>query len=258
MAIRFSKTIIDMKKQCWVIAGGCSAIAVQFAHEVAMCGDQLILLGRNLENLNFIKKDLEIRYDVDVHVLYFDAEKKEDHATIAKRCIEIAEYPISLLLAFGLMLPDPAIHHSVIDVIKVIDTNLTAVASFTFSFVPYFKEKNEGHILVLGSVAGDRGRPFNFDYGSAKAGLIPFCEGLNASLSQYNVTVTLMKLGYIDTPMSYGKPRTFLAASARDCAYASLAAVKSGKKLKYYPWFWYWIMLAFKMIPSFFLRKMKM
>lgn len=246
-----------MKNQCWIIAGAASAIAIQFAHAVAKKGDQLILLGRDIEKLSAIQNDLKIRYCALVDIVYFDAEKNDEHVAIAEKCIEVAKNPINLLLAFGVMLSAPAINHSQKDIVKIIDTNFTAVASLSFAFINYFKSQKQGQIIVLGSVAGDRGRPSNFDYGSAKAALIPFCEGLGAALMEYNVSVTLMKLGYIDTPMSYGKTGMFLAASPEACAQACLLAAKNKKTVKYFPWFWQWIILIFKMMPSFILRKIK-
>ena len=246
-----------MNKQCWIIAGAASAIAIQFAHQVAKRGDQIILLGRDNEKLSVTQSDLKIRYNVTVDILFFDAEKFETHTTIAETCITLAKNPINLYIAFGVMLPAPAINHSLENAVKIINTNFTAVASLSFAFLPYFKAQKQGHIIVLGSVAGDRGRPSNFDYGAAKAALVPFCEGLQASLCEDNISVTLMKLGYIDTSMTHGKPTLFKAASPEDCAHACLKAAENKIALKYFPWFWRWIMLIFKMMPRFLLRKLK-
>jgi len=246
-----------MNKQCWIIAGAASAIAIRFAHLIAARGDQLILLGRNLEKLTAIQNDLKIRYSTSVDVVFFDAEKSVDHPVITASCMKHAKLPINLLLAFGVMLPAPAIDHSHADAIKIMNANFTGVVSTVFSFLPYFRAQKQGHILVLGSVAGDRGRPSNFDYGAAKAALAPFCEGLRAALKVDNVSVTLMKLGYIDTPMMYGKPGAFIAASPDACARACLQAAENKVSLKYFPWFWRWIMLIFKCIPTFILRRVK-
>lgn len=247
-----------MTRHCWIIAGATSAIALQFAQITAQRGDQIIVLARDKNKLIDIQNDLRIRYQCDVDYVLFDAEQFSDHAEIAKKCMNIAKHPISLLLAFGVMLDAPASTHSAEQAVHITNANYTGVVSLCFHFLPYFKQQKQGHILVLGSVAGDRGRPANFDYGAAKAALIPFCEGLRASLYADNVSVTVMKLGYIDTPMSYGKPGIFLAASPHDCALACLKAAEKNVTEKYFPWFWRWIMLIFKMLPRFIMYRMKM
>ncbi len=246
-----------MSHSTWIIAGATSAIALQFAQITAKRGDQIILLARDQHKLTDIQNDLRIRYQCDVDYLLFDAEQFSTHADVTKNCMTLSKHPISLLLAFGVMNDGPASNHTAEEAIHITNANYTGVVSLCFHFLPYFKQQKQGHILVLGSVAGDRGRPSNFDYGAAKAALIPFCEGLRAALYADNVSVTVMKLGYIDTPMSYGKPGIFLAASPYDCAAACLKAAEKNVTEKYFPWFWRWIMLIFKLLPRFVLYRLK-
>ncbi len=246
-----------MGKVCWIIAGATSAIAIRFAHVVAMQGDQLILLGRDNKKLSAIQADLKIRYDVSVDYLFFDAVETKQHSEIANACIQLAKNPIHLFIAFGLMIPGASIEHSANEATTTINANLTGVVSLSFAFLPHFQAQKQGSILVLGSVAGDRGRPPNFDYGAAKAGLATFCEGLRGALMPDNVSVTLMKLGYIDTPMTYGKNGLFPAASPWACAQACLHAANKKSAIVYYPGFWRWIMCIFKALPQFILYRFK-
>lgn len=247
-----------MNKCCWVIAGATSAIAIQFAHEVAKGGHHLILLGRNSANLSALQADLHFRYSTSVDCIFFDALKTDEHEAIAKKCLDLAKGPINLLVAFGVMFSGMASDNSVAQAVATVNANFTGVVSTIFSFMPYFKQQKQGHIVILGSVAGDRGRESNFVYGSAKAALIPFCDGLRATLLSDNVSVTLMKLGFIDTPLTFGKPGVFLVAKPEDCARACLLAAKNKKAEKYFPWFWRWIMLIFKYMPRFLLYRLKM
>lgn len=248
---------IPMSKKCWIIAGATSEIAIRFAHVAAEQGDQIILLGRNLEKLAAIQADLRVRFAVDISYIAFDAEKMDEHESIARKCMQTAHHPISMLIAFGVMAPGLSGTHSHAEALSVVNTNFTGVVSVTYAFLPYFRGQKQGCLLFLGSVAGDRGRASNFDYGSAKAALVPFCEGLGAALHDDHVSVTLMKMGYIDTPMIYGKPGVFLVASAIDCARACMRAADKKIAIKYFPWFWRWIMLVFKMIPRWVITKIK-
>ena len=246
-----------MNRSCWIIAGATSAIAIRFAHRVAMEGHQIILLGRDSQKLSAIQADLQIRYDIMVDYLIFDAIKTDQHSSIVNACIQLAKAPVNLLVAFGLMIPGASITHSAVEAIMSINANFTGVVSLLFAFLPHFQAQKQGEIVVLGSVAGDRGRPINFDYGAAKAGLAIFCEGLRGALIPDNVSVTLMKLGYIDTPMTYGKNGLFPAATPTDCADACLRASNKKLSIVYYPVFWRWIMAIFKLLPQFILYRFK-
>ena len=247
-----------MNKSCWIIAGATSAIAMRFAHIVAKEGHQIILLGRNREKLAAIQADLHIRYSASVDYLWFDALTVDEHAQIAKTCAALAKAPMQLWVAFGVMFSGMAGDHSLSQAVATVHSNFTGVVSVIYAFLPYFKQQKEGHIIILGSVAGDRGRASNFVYGAAKAALIPFCDGLRATLLPDHISVTLMKLGFIDTPLTFGKPGVFLAASPEDCARACFKAAEKGKYEKYFPWFWRWIMLIFKCMPNAILYRLKM
>lgn len=242
----------------WIIAGATSAIAMQFAQLSGKRGDQIILLARDENKLKSIQADLRVRYQADVDYVLFDAIKMHEHETVVKKCMAFAKYPISLLVAFGVMAEKLADSHTPSQAIDITTANYTGVVSLCYHFLPYFKQQQSGHILVLGSVAGDRGRRSNFDYGAAKAALVPFCEGLRASLLRDHVSVTLMKLGFIDTPMTYGKPGAQLAASPEACAKACLKAADKKVAETYFPWFWRWIMLIVKMMPRAILYRLSM
>src|SRR5262249_17269596 len=108
----------------------------------------------------------------------------------------------------------------------------------------------EGAIVVLSSVAGDRGRPSNFVYGSAKAGLNAYLQGLRARLARAGVSVTTVKAGFMDTAMTYGMPGMFLVASPESAAAACLEAAAKRRDTLYFPRFWQLIMTIMKAIPE--------
>ena len=246
-----------MDKSCWIIAGATSAIAHQFAYVVAEQGHQVILLGRDQQKLHDIEMDLKIRFEGMVASVYFDAEKTDDHVAISKAVLEKVAHPISLFVAVGVMGFEAAINHSPNMAAKIMQTNLTGVVSLTYAFLPYFQQQKKGHLIFLGSVAGDRGRIPNFVYGAAKAGLATFCEGLRGALLPDGINVTLIKPGYIDTPMTYGMKKMFPAASPKSCAIACLLAASDNKSVVYFPRFWWWVMMIFKALPQSILYRFK-
>lgn len=246
-----------MDKSCWIIVGATSAIAHRFAHYVAKQGNQIILLGRDQLKLHDIAMDLNIRFEVSVDAMYFDAEKTDDFVSLVDNVIPKAHYPISIFIAFGLMGLENAIAHSPAMVAKIMQTNLTGAASITYAFLPYLQNQKKGDLIFLGSVAGDRGRIPNFVYGAAKAGLATFCEGLRGALLPQGINVTLMKPGYIDTPMTYGIKKIFPEASPESCAKACFDAAKKKQSVAYFPTFWWFVMMIFKFLPQSILYRFK-
>lgn len=240
-----------MDKACWVIAGATSTIAKYFARTVASRGHDLILLARDEKKLQAQVADLKIRYPINVNYLIFDAEKFDSHENVIKDCVNLTEKPLNVLIAFGYMPIKDSLDCEISDAVRTMQVNYIGAAIFALACVPHLKKQSTGQLLILGSVAGDRGRASNFVYGSAKAGLEQLCEGLRAALHGTNVSVTLMRLGFIDTPLTYGKPGYFLAASPESCATACFSAANRGVSARYFPWFWRWIMLIFKWLPRF-------
>src|SRR5262249_45489562 len=140
---------------------------------------ELILAGRDLADLERTAADARLRGAAGVEVLGFDAA---DGATHDAFVASLPERPLNVLLAFGLMHPqaendrDPALADQTIAV------NYTGAVSILSRLEPRLAAAGQGAVVVLSSVAGDRGRPSNFVYGSAKAGLNAYLQGLRARL----------------------------------------------------------------------------
>jgi short-subunit dehydrogenase len=111
-------------------------------------------------------------------------------------------------------------------------------------------------VVVLGSVAGDRGRLKNYVYGSAKAGLHAYTQGLRARLFRAGVTVTTIKPGFIDTPMTFGMRSGALMASPEACARACLRHSQRGSEVAYFPPIWRVIMLIIQGIPERLMKRL--
>src|SRR5262249_32924208 len=125
------------------------------------------------------------------------------------------------------------------------------------AFGRHFEERGAGTLAVISSVAGDRGRKSNYVYGAAKAGLSVFLEGLAARVHARGVRVLNIKPGPVDTPMTANMKKTALFATPQRVAadiYGALKGDKSG--VLYTPWFWRWIMLIIRLIPTPAMRRL--
>lgn len=232
----------------WMILGATSAIARAFARRAASEGCGLILAGRDATELNALATDMILRGAGHVSVLPFDASHPEAIGNLADAA-RAASQPVSVFLAFGMM-PDENLMTVDADLCaRMIDTNYTAPVLALNALLPLFEHQQGGRIVVLGSVAGDRGRKKNYLYGSSKAGLHAYVGGLAARLSAVKVPVLLVKPGVIDTAMTWGLKNPPLPLGTPE-GLADACWKKSAKGgVLYYPWFWWGVMTIIKHLP---------
>ncbi len=107
-----------------------------------------------------------------------------------------------------------------------------------------------GTIAVIGSVAGDLGKASNYVYGSAKAAVQVFTEGLRQRLHRSNVNVLLIKPGLVDTPMTEKFQKNRLWASSGQVAADIVRAVNKQKDVVYTPGYWRFIIGGLRLIPT--------
>jgi decaprenylphospho-beta-D-erythro-pentofuranosid-2-ulose 2-reductase len=238
-------------EETWLVLGASSPIARAVARHVAERGRSVILAGRDLDDLRATAADLAIRGAPRVDVVPFDASDIGSHAAFAARCGELAgTAPLAVLVAFAFMPEQHDVDADPALVRRTVDATFTGAASVLHWLAPRLETQAGGRVVVLGSVAGDRGRPRNYVYGSAKAGLHAYLQGLRARLHRHRVPVTTIKLGFVDTGMTFGRPGTFLLASPESAAAAIVRHAERGADVRYVPSFWRPLMLGIRLIPE--------
>jgi decaprenylphospho-beta-D-erythro-pentofuranosid-2-ulose 2-reductase len=110
------------------------------------------------------------------------------------------------------------------------------------------------HIAVLTSVAGDRGRPRNYTYGSAKGALSLYLEGLRSRLWK-RATITTIKLGPVDSPMTVNHEKNALFVSTESAAAGIERAIRKKRAVAYVPTRWWFIMWVVKLMPEWLFQR---
>jgi short-subunit dehydrogenase len=238
----------------WIVLGASSSVARAFARLAGEGGAELILAGRDLEDMARTAADARLRGAPSAEVRAFDALDRTSHQGFVAA---LPARPLHVLLAFGLMHSQTAIDADPTLGEAVMAVNYLGAVSILSALEPRLAAGG-GAVVVLSSVAGDRGRPSNFVYGSAKAGLNAYLQGLRARLAGAKVPVTTIKAGFMDTAMTYGLPGMFLVASPESAARASLAAAAKGRDSLYFPAFWRLIMAIIKAIPEPIFKRLKL
>jgi short-subunit dehydrogenase len=236
-------------RRTWIVLGASSSVGRAFARLAAAEGSDLVLAGRDADDLRRTAADVALRGNCRADVMPFDAEAVDSHAAFVDGCMRRGG-PVDVFLLFGAMPEQQAIDADFSLALRTIAVNYAGAVSVLSRMAPYLEVQGGGRVVVLSSVAGDRGRLKNYVYGSAKGALNLYLQGLRARLARSGVSVTTVKAGFLDTDMSYGMPGLFLVASPEDCARACLASSAKGRDVVYFPFFWRWIMAIIKAIPE--------
>jgi decaprenylphospho-beta-D-erythro-pentofuranosid-2-ulose 2-reductase len=157
------------------------------------------------------------------------------------------------------MLPDQENDQNNADkILKSVNTNAISVINLLTIIAEEFEKKNYGHIAIISSVAADRGRASNYIYGSSKAMISFFAEGLRQRLYKSNINITVIKPGLIKTPMTLKFKKNFLWSEPSKIALKIVNAINKKKDEVYVPTYWYFIMIIIKLIPNFLFKKLKL
>jgi short-subunit dehydrogenase len=242
-----------------LMLGATSTIARAVAAEFAAHGYDLILTGRDGEELAAQAADLSIRYGVRTRVQLFDVLNFEAQEGLLEPCLAAAGDTLAgAILCIGYLGDQAGAQTDFREARRILDTNFSGCALALNVIAHHFEKKGHAFICVLSSVAGDRGRQSNYFYAAAKAGLTVYLEGLRNRLYRAGVRVITVKPGFVDTRMTFARPGLFLVASPESVARGIYKAVVRGRDVVYLPWFWRWIMLIIRMIPEGLLKRLRL
>ena len=189
-------------KRIALITGASSGIGEACARKFAEGGYNLILTARRAEKLAELKAELEAE-GTKVKTLTFDVRDAEAAET-AVDSLEPEWRKIDVLinnagLALGL---DKEYEGDPDDWNTMIDTNIKGLLTMTRLIVPGMVERNEGHVINIGSVAGDAAYAKGNVYCATKAAVKTITDGLRIDLAETAVRVTNLKPGLVETNFS--------------------------------------------------------
>ena len=241
-----------------LIMGATSGIASNLAKEFAAHKFDLVLGGRDRDELNALASDLSLRNSVRARILPFDALDQQTHAASLRSFLAEAGSALAgAVICVGYLGDQVKGQSDWEEARSILETNFTGCVSALNVLANHFELRRTGFICAISSVAGDRGRQSNYLYGAAKAGLSVYLQGLRNRLFPAGVRVITVKPGFVDTSMTYGRPGMFLVASPESVAQGIFKAIVKGTSVVYLPWFWHPIMLVVKSIPEAIFKRLK-
>lgn len=233
-----------------LVLGATSPIARQLASRYAEAGAAVFVSARDAEEAAGLAADLHIRYQVETASAAFDATDFDAHEGFVD-AVEASLGPLDVaVVAFGDMGEQETSESDFAAARRVIEVNFTGAASVCEAIASRMAERGAGSIVGLASVAGDRGRQSNYFYGSAKGAFALYLQGLRNRLHKRGVHVMTVKLGFVDTRMTFGMQTGIPIAAPERVARALYSAQRRGVDTLYYPRFWRGIMGVVGAIPE--------
>ena len=191
-----------MKGKTIFITGATSGIGEGCARKFAAMGSNLILNGRNTEKLESLKKELTAQ-GVEVLTLPFDVRDRKAMQQAADSQQGQWKHVDVLINNAGLVIGMDEEHDGSLDEGDiVIDTNIKALLAMTRLIVPGMEERGCGHVINIGSIAGDAAYAGGSVYCATKAAVKALSDGLRIDLVDTPVRVTNIKPGMVETNFS--------------------------------------------------------
>ena len=241
-----------------LIIGATSAIAQETARCYAAGGAKLHLIGRNEQKLQDMQADLQSRGAEQVTVAQADLLDTALHNKLIDETWDTLRQVDGVLIAHGTLGDQTEAEADYAVAEKEFQSNMLSAISLLTPIANKMELQRCGVIAVITSVAGDRGRQSNYIYGSAKAGLNTYLQGLRNRLTPHGVTVLTIKPGFVDTPMTAELEKGPLFASAKKVGSGIHKAMGKKKDVAYLPGFWWGIMCIIKAIPEGIFKKLKL
>ena len=185
-----------------LITGATSGIGLACARKFAENGDKLILTGRNARRLAEIKQELTEK-GAEVITLVFDVRSSEASKSALEELPDDWQAIDVLVNNAGLALGLEAEYEvNPDDWDTMIDTNIKGLLTMTRLVVPSMVERNSGHIINIGSVAGDAAYKGGNVYCATKAAVKALSDGLRIDVAETAIRVTNLKPGLVETNFS--------------------------------------------------------
>jgi len=234
-----------------VIVGATSGIGRAMARACAAEGRPLVLAGRDAGSLERIAADCRVRFGVDARIEHFDALEFDDHAAFAERAARGFGDGVDGFIACHGEMPDEDEARRDPSVLRrMIDVNYAATVSLIERAADQIAPLGHGFLCVVTSVAADRGRPKNHIYGSTKAAVVTYLEGMRARLAKSGVSVVNVQPGIVDTAMTWGLEDLPMRATPDRVAHDTLRGIAKDRARVYTPGFWRYVMLIIRFIPD--------
>jgi decaprenylphospho-beta-D-erythro-pentofuranosid-2-ulose 2-reductase len=205
--------------QSVLVLGGTSDIAQSIVRVlVSRRARTVVLAGRDRSRLESFAGDLMAQGAATVETVVFDALDATSHRSLVDDVFRRHGDIDLVLFAFGTLGDKDTVHEDPEAAAEVASVNYVGAVSLGIAVAANLRRQGHGTIVALCSVAGMRVRRDNFVYGSAKAGMDAFFQGLDHALAGSGARVMIVRPGFVRTRMTEGLRPAPFATTAEEVA----------------------------------------
>lgn len=189
-----------LKGKLALVTGATAGIGRAVAELFAGSQCQVAITGRREERLQALRKELESEYETEISIGVFDIRDRDACAEFLESLLK----PVDILvnnagLARGV---DPVYEASFEDWDTMIDTNIKGLLTMTRLVTPSMKQRNSGHVINIGSIAGHESYPGGSVYCATKHAVKAITEATKKDLHGSSVRVSMVSPGMVETEFS--------------------------------------------------------
>lgn len=249
--------MISLNQKSAVIVGASAGIGAALSRLLVNDGYQVALVARREDKL----KDMAAKYNelagrTVAHPFAHDVTQFDEVPELFDRCVEAMGGLTHIFYVAGVM---PRVERDEYDFEKdrqMVEVNLLGMMAWLNRAADFFTRTQQGTIIGVGSIAGDRGRAGQPGYNSTKGAQAIFLEALRNRLHRHNVRVVTIKPGPVDTEMTAGLGSMPLMISADYAAKIIFKAAETSRTTVYAPWHWRLIAWGLHHTPSWIFRRL--
>lgn len=246
--------------QSLLLLGGTSDIGLAIAHRLAAPREAAIVLaGRDQPALAAAARELrDGGHTGRVATVDFDALDTSRHDQVVDEAVGLVGDLDVVIVAFGLLGDQDADEAFGDGAVRLAATNYVGAVSVGLAVARRLRAQGHGTLVVLSSVAGERVRKANYIYGSSKAGLDGFAQGLGDALHGSGAGVLIVRPGFVTSKMTAGMQPPPLSTTPAAVAQATERALREGRAIVWAPGAFRWVMLVVRHLPRPVFRRLPM
>jgi decaprenylphospho-beta-D-erythro-pentofuranosid-2-ulose 2-reductase len=247
--------------QSVLVLGGGSEIALATVRElVARRATTVVLAARRPDALDAEVKELRElargRPNVTIEAVPFDGDALDTHDAFVDGVFDrFGDFDV-VLIAFGVLGEQSRAERDGAAAVEIARVNYLDPVGVAVPVSNRLRAQGHGTIVVLSSVAGERARRSNFVYGSTKAGLDAFFQGLGDALVGTGASVMIVRPGFVHTKMTEGLDPAPLATTPEAVAEAIVRGLERGSEIVWVPPALRWVMTVLRHVPRPLFRKL--
>jgi decaprenylphospho-beta-D-erythro-pentofuranosid-2-ulose 2-reductase len=246
--------------QSVLVLGGGSDIAQATLRELVKRRVRTVILAaREPESLASIADELRangVGGPITVETLAFDARDTEAHDAFVDEVFNRFGDIDVALLAWGVLGDQERAEVDGRAAVDIAEVNYVGAVSVAVPLTQKLREQGHGTLVALSSVAGERARRSNFVYGSSKAGLDAFLQGLGDSLVGSGVKVMVVRPGFVHTKMTTGMDAAPLSTTPEAVAAAIVRGLERGTETVWVPSTLRYVMSVLRHVPRPIFRRL--